>query len=56
MHTTQQHTMASTGRAIQYTIPAREDYNKLSDEQKTRINEAVSPPLLSLPPPIAPPT
>ncbi|KAH6617079.1 hypothetical protein F5144DRAFT_633366 [Chaetomium tenue] len=32
--------MASTGRAIQYTIPAREDFNKLADEQKTRINEA----------------
>jgi hypothetical protein len=36
--------MASTGRAIQYTIPAREDFNKLADEQKTRINEAVGLP------------
>lgn len=33
--------MASTGRGIQYTIPAREDFNKLAEEQKTRINEAV---------------
>ncbi|KAJ4293973.1 Calcium-binding component of the spindle pole body (SPB) half-bridge [Collariella sp. IMI 366227] len=32
--------MASSARAIQYTIPAREDFNKLPDEQKTRINEA----------------
>lgn len=36
--------MASGARTIQYTIPAREDFNKLSDEQKTRIGEAVSPP------------
>jgi hypothetical protein len=35
------YTMASSSRAIQYTIPAREDFNKLADEQKTRINEAV---------------
>ena len=33
--------MASSTRAIQYTIPAREDFNKLSDEQKTRVGEAV---------------
>ncbi|KAL2019393.1 hypothetical protein VTK56DRAFT_9684 [Thermocarpiscus australiensis] len=32
--------MASTARTIQYTIPAREDYNKLSEDHKTRINEA----------------
>ncbi|KAK4133645.1 EF-hand [Trichocladium antarcticum] len=32
--------MASTNRPIQYTLPPREDFNKLSDEQKTRINEA----------------
>ncbi|GAB1316027.1 Calcium-binding component of the spindle pole body (SPB) half-bridge [Madurella fahalii] len=32
--------MASGARTIQYTIPAREDFNKLSDEQKTRIGEA----------------
>ncbi|KAL2266044.1 hypothetical protein VTJ83DRAFT_5396 [Remersonia thermophila] len=32
--------MATSGRAIQYTIPSREDFNKLADEQKTRINEA----------------
>lgn len=33
--------MASSARAIQYTIPSREDFNKLSEEQKTRIAEAV---------------
>ncbi|KAM7207282.1 hypothetical protein V8F20_002344 [Naviculisporaceae sp. PSN 640] len=32
--------MASAGRAIQYTQPNREDFNKLTDEQKTRISEA----------------
>ena len=36
--------MAATARGIQYSIPAREDFNKLSDEQKTRISEAVGPP------------
>ncbi|KAJ4418943.1 Calcium-binding component of the spindle pole body (SPB) half-bridge [Neurospora sp. IMI 360204] len=32
--------MASSQRTIQYTIPGREDFNKLSDEQKTRVGEA----------------
>lgn len=32
--------MAATTRAIQYTIPSREDFNKLSEEQKTRVSEA----------------
>jgi hypothetical protein len=40
---TQNYTMASTARPIQYTLPPREDFNKLSDEQKTRISEAVGP-------------
>ncbi|KAK0668469.1 putative Ca2+-binding protein [Cercophora samala] len=32
---------SSGGRgAIQYATPSREDYNKLSDEQKTRVSEA----------------
>lgn len=35
--------MASSQRTIQYTIPGREDFNKLSDEQKTRVGEAVRP-------------
>ncbi|KAK3381671.1 hypothetical protein B0H63DRAFT_396084 [Podospora didyma] len=31
---------SSRERAIQYTIPSKEDFNKLADEQKTRIGEA----------------
>ena len=42
--------MASSGRAIQYTIPAREDFNKLTDEQKPRVSEAVCPSTITHPP------